>query len=63
MAVSLSRARPFPDVKGDPEQWEDLSGGTGSPWEDRGPCHGKTSMGDEVLVLRTHVWEWGTEDA
>ena len=63
MAVVLSRARPFLDVKVDLEQWEDLSEGSGNPWEDRGPCCKKTRMGDDVLVLRTHVAEWGAEAA
>lgn len=35
--VVLSRAWPFPDVKGDLEQWEDLSVGTGNPREEHGP--------------------------
>lgn len=52
MAVALSRARPCADVKGDNEQWEDLSAGTGDPWEDHGPCHKKTRMGGDVLALR-----------
>ena len=63
MAVALSRAEPCADVKGDNELWEDLSAGTGNPWEDHGPCHKKRRMGDAVLVLRKHVTEWETKDA
>ena len=61
--MALSRAWPSADVKSDCEQWEDLSVGTGHPREDHGPCHEKTAMGDDVLVLRTHVLELGMEDA
>ena len=59
----MSRAWLSLAVKNDCEQWEDLSAGTGNPREDHGPCHEKTAMGDAVLVLRTHVSEWGMEDA
>ena len=61
--MALSRVWPLPDVKGDLEEWEDLSAGTGNPWEDHGPCHKKAVMGADVLVLRTRVPEWGVEDA
>ena len=56
----MSRAWPSLAVKSDCEQWEDLSVGTGHPREDHGPCHEKTAMGDDVLVLRMHLssWEW-----
>ena len=63
VAVALSRAWASADVKGDLEQWEDLCERTENPREDHGPCHEKTAMGDAVLVLRTHVSEWGMEDA
>ena len=59
----MSGAWPSLAVKSDCEQWEDLSVGTGNPREDHGPCHEKTAMGDDVLVLRTHVLELGMEDA
>ena len=39
MVVTLSRPWPFPAVKVDREQWQELSVGIGSPWEDPGPCH------------------------
>ena len=59
VAVALSRAWLCPYVKGDLVQGDDLFVGTGNPWGDHGPCHKKTRMGDAVLVLRTHVPEWG----
>ena len=63
MGVALSSAWASPDVKGDLEQWEGLCEGSGNPWGDHGPRHKKTVMGDDVLVLRTHVAEWGVEAA
>ena len=49
VAVALNRSWPCRDVKGDLEQWEDLSKGSGSPLKDRGPCGDKTRMGDICL--------------
>ena len=63
LALALSRAWAFPVVKGDSEQWEDLSVGTGNPWEFHGLCSKKTRMRDDVFFLRTHVREWGAEAA
>ena len=63
MAVALSRAWLCPYVKGDLVQGDDLSAGTGIPWGDHGTCRKKTRMGDDVLVLRMRVPEWGVEDA
>ncbi|XP_074694482.1 protocadherin alpha-2-like [Strix aluco] len=48
---------------GDLVQGDDLSAGTGNPWGHHGTCHKKTRMGDDVLVLRMRVPEWGVEDA
>jgi len=50
--VSLSRAWPFPDTRGELEQWDDLSEVSKNAWEDHGLCRKKAGMGDDVLVLR-----------
>jgi len=52
VSVSLSRAWPFPDTRGELEQWDDLSEVSKNPWEDHGLCRKKAGMGDDVLVLR-----------
>jgi len=58
--MALSRAQTCPDVKGELDL--DLSEGAGYPWEGHGRCH-KTKTGDDLLVLRTHVPEFGMEES